>query len=73
MPISKPTSWWRRKRNPKVWHFVKACPSSPRTRKDLDLDMMNDWYTPIVLTKSNPKSGTKCDHCQRLQKAAKGK
>jgi hypothetical protein len=60
MPVSKPTVWWRRKRKPHVWHFMKDCPSL----KFDDAD---------VLVSKNPRNGTKCDHCQRLQKAARGK
>lgn len=61
MPISKPTNWWRRARNPRVWHFMKNCPSSPKQG------------TLTIVTSTRPRDGTKCDHCQRLQKAAKGK
>ena len=59
MPVSKPKMWWRRKRNPIVWHFMKQCPSAPGALT----------YTIEVF--KNPRSGTKCDHCQRLQKAAR--
>lgn len=65
MPVSKLTFWWRRARKTSspVWHFIKACPSLPWAK-----------HPNLLLgAHTNPRNGTKCDHCQRLQKAARRK
>lgn len=55
------TVWWRRlrKTDSPVWHFMGNCPSLKWREGD-----------GLIKVTSNPRSGTKCDHCQRLRKAS---
>lgn len=55
--------WWKRMRKTDhpIWHFMINCPSLP---------FEAGWG---IAVEKNPRSGSKCDFCQNLQKKEKSK